>query len=246
MNDIDDDELQAYVDGRLDPPRRAAFEARLAAQPALAVRVAAWREDARRLGEALRQATRPAAPQLDPGAIRRALHRRRQRLALLCASWLLAVGLGGLGGWQGRGALARPAPMADAVEAYRVFASDAVRPVELRAGQGGDLQAWLASRLGRPLALPDLGPYGFALLGGRLLSTSEGAAALVFYESADGRRVSFYVRPSRRQPEPSTGTRHDGPLTTRWWFHDGYGYAVVGADDDARTRAIQDAIRNAI
>ncbi|WP_028006658.1 anti-sigma factor family protein [Solimonas flava] len=246
MNDIDDTELQAYVDGRLDARRCADLEARLAAQPALAARVAAWREDARQLGEALRRATRPAAPQLDPAVIRRGLRRRRQRLALLCASWLLAVGLGVLGGWQGRGALARPAPMADAVEAYRVFASDRLRPVELRAGQGADLQAWLAGRLGRPLALPDLGTYGFALLGGRLLSTSEGAAALVFYESADGRRISFYVRPSRRQPEPSVGTRRDGPLTTRWWFHDGYGYAVVGAADDARTRAIQDALPDTI
>ena len=44
-----EDELHAYVDGQLPPARRAAVEAWLAANPARADEVRAWKRDADRL-----------------------------------------------------------------------------------------------------------------------------------------------------------------------------------------------------
>src|SRR3546814_6594980 len=88
--------------------------------------------------------------------------------------------------------------MDDAVAAYRVFATDRTRPVEMDASQGPELQAWLSARLGRPMALPDLQTYGFALLFGLMLATPDGAAAMLVYQDAVGWRISVYVRPSTR------------------------------------------------
>src|SRR3546814_15092849 len=72
-----------------------------------------------------------------------------------CASLVLALGLGGVGGWQAKSVRVTAAaqPMDDAVAAYRVFATDRTRPVEMDASQGPELQAWLSARLGRPMAL---------------------------------------------------------------------------------------------
>jgi anti-sigma factor RsiW len=239
-----DEELHAFIDGQLDPPRVAELKAFLESSPEIAARVAAWRRD----GETLRTALAalemlPANPSLDPAAIRRRMRARSMRRLSLAAALVMALGLGGASGWYARGGyLARAVqPMEDAVDAYRVFATDRLRPVELHANEIGDLQSWLSARLGRPMALPDLGSYGFRLLGGRLLSTSEGPAALILYEDANGQRISFYLRSSTRFA-PGTSGRRDAPggLRARYWYRDGYGFAVVGRSGDPRTAEIQD------
>src|SRR3546814_13417084 len=89
------------------------------------------------------------------------------------------------------------------------------------ASQGPELQAWLSARLGRPMALPDLQTYGFALLGGRMLATPDGAAAMLVYQDAEGGRISVYVRPSTR-PGDVRGSRREEGLALRYWFRDGY------------------------
>lgn len=185
----------------------------------------------------------PANPRLDPAWIRRERRQRmRQRLAL-CSMLVLSLGLGGVAGWQAKSARVAAAapPMQDAVAAYRIFATDRIRPVEVDAGRGAELQAWLSARLGRPMALPDLQPYGFALLGGRMLATPDGAAAMLMYQDADGRRISFYVRPSTRFDD-ARGSRRDDGLALRYWYRNGYGFAVVGRADDPRTLEVQQAI----
>lgn len=240
----DDDTLQAYVDGQLDDDRRREVEACLAAQPVLAARVAQWQRDAAGLRAALAgDLALPPQPRLDPVSIRRARHRRRRQRLALCASLVLALGLGGVGGWQAKTARVAAAapPMSDAVSAYRIFATDRARPVEMDASHGPELQAWLSARLGRPMSLPDLQPYGFTLLGGRMLATPDGAAAMLMYQDDDGRRISFYVRPSTRFAD-ARGSRNDEGLAVRYWYRNGYGFAVVGRADDPRTLAVQQAI----
>lgn len=243
-----EDELQAFVDDRLDRDRARDVEAYLASHPDERARVASYRRNTEELRVMLAGASvLPPNPRLDPLAIRRDLRQRSQRRAMLCASLVVALGIGALGGWKAR-SMSLPeatAPMDDAVDAYRTFATDRVRPVEMTARDGGELQTWLSGRLGRPVALPDLAPYGFDLLGGRLLSTGNGPAVLLMYEDRGGQRVSFYIRPSSR-PGELTGTRHDGGLATKYWFRNGYGFAVVGRADDPRIGEVQEAARLAM
>src|SRR3546814_17106562 len=117
--------------------------------------------------------------------------------------------------------------MDDAVAAYRIFATDRTRPVEMDASQGPELQAWLSARLGRPMALPDLQTYGFALLGGRMLATPDGAAAMLVYQDAERGRISVYVRPSTRLDDVR-GRRREAGLGLRPWFRAGAGCAGGG------------------
>jgi len=241
-----DEELHAYVDGQLGPERRSYIEAWLATRPEPAARVSQWRRDAGDLRAALAGPSMPtsASTRFDPVAIRRTRRTRtRQRLAL-CASLVLALGLGGVAGWhanEARFSAANP-PMKDAVEAYRIFATDRLHPVEMDAAESVRLQSWMSSRLGRPLSLPDLEGYGFALLGGRLLSTAEGPAAMLMYQDERGQRITFYVRPSSRFAGGASGMRGDDGLALKYWYRNGYGFAVVGRADDPRTHEVQQAM----
>lgn len=243
-----DDELHAYVDGQLGPERRSYIEAWLATRPESAARVAQWQRDAGDLRAALAGASTPmSAPtptRFDPVAIRRARRTRMRGRLALSAALVLALGLGGLGGWHAnniRVAAANP-PMKDAVEAYRIFATDRLHPVEMDATESVRLQSWMSSRLGRPLSLPDLQGYGFGLLGGRLLSTAEGPAAMLIYQDERGQRITFYVRPSSRFAGGASGMRGEDGLALKYWYRNGYGFAVVGRAGDPRTREVQQAM----
>jgi anti-sigma factor RsiW len=242
-------ELHAYVDNQLDADRRTAVEAYLAAAPEAAARVAAWQRDAESLRAALAGIQQyPANTALDPAYNRRRLRAQRTQRLSLAASFVLVLVLGGTGGWIARSGYypGVAAPMADAVDAYRVFATDRMRPVELRSTDAPVLQSWLSNRLGRPMALPDLETYGFKLLGGRLLSTADGPAAMIIYEDAGGQRISFYLRPSTKVAPGTSGVRNDGGLLAKYWFRNGYGFAVVGRASDPRTTEVQDAFPAAI
>jgi anti-sigma factor RsiW len=239
-----DAELHAHVDGQLDSTRVAAVEAFLESSPEAAARVNSWRRDKQELNTAFTSLARwPSNPALDPVVIRRNMRARTIHKASLSALLLIALVLGGVTGWSVRSmSLSARLPMQDAVHAYRVFATDRLHPVELEAHDAANLQSWLSARLGRAFALADLKPYGFHLLGGRLLSTDEGPAGMILYENNAGERISFYLRPSTHFASGLRGRRIEGGLLASYWFRDGYGFALVGRAEDPRTAEIEAAI----
>ena len=117
--------LHAYLDQQLDEPTRLAVEAYLASHPDTAAQVAGWRQDAQHLRAALANLEHlPGNPRLDPQAIRQRRRDGQRRLLARAAALMLAVGIGGVGGWQARSQnlLAANPPMQDALEAHRLFA----------------------------------------------------------------------------------------------------------------------------
>lgn len=239
-----EDELHAYVDERLDPERRRAVARYLAANPDQALRIEGWQNDARQLRAALSGLAGQAAnPQLDPLHIRRDLRRRRQRQWANAAVLLIALGVGGLGGWQAREAslLASNLPMADALQAHRLFAD--ATALDLSARDPQRLQAWLGQHFRHVGNLPDLSAYGFTPLGARLLSNEQGPAALLVFEDAQGQRVSLFLRsPGEHFARMPSGERVDGQLQARYWSRGDYNYALVSAASDGRGADLRKAL----
>ncbi|HYZ31279.1 MAG TPA: hypothetical protein VE684_03230 [Crenalkalicoccus sp.] len=233
-----EDILHAYVDGHLDAEARQELEAVLARSPELAAQLAGWKRDAERLR--VKCANEPLLspnPRLDPAVLRRGLRARAGRRLAVAAMLVIAVGLGGTAGWQARdwSLAAAHLPMADAVQAYRVFATAPSNAVEVSVAQPSALQAWLSGQLGRATAVPDLGTYGFRLLGGRLLATEQGPAAIVPYEDAHGQRIAFYMRPGPPFETNAVDSRRDGGLLAQYWYRNGYRFAVISRADDTRS-----------
>ncbi|HEN8799372.1 anti-sigma factor [Pseudomonas sp. CM25] len=240
-----EDELHAYVDERLAPGRRAEVQAWLATNPQAAARVEGWRADARRLRTALAGfGESTGAAQLDLRQLRGRLRERRQRRWAVAAAMVLALGVGGLGGWQVRDAsLARAdLPMADAVQAHRLFVGS--QTLDIQASDPGQLRDWLGRHFSRVGRLPDLAGYGFKPVGARLLSNEQGPAALLVFEDGAGQRISLFLRSPgeqyRRMPE---GQRIDGQLEARYWSHGAYNFALVSAADDVRGAGVGEVLR---
>ena len=231
---VGEDDLEAFVDGRLPGARLALVEAALAADPALAARVAADRA----LRADLRERLDPVAAQPIPARlrVRPMLARRRARARTIggaVAASLLLLAAGGGAGWEARGWDGPPtpgAPAAEAIAAHRVFVVETVHPVEVPAAQEAHLVQWLSRRVGHTLTIPDLSAEGFDLMGGRVIPEDGRTAAQFMYTDRGGRRLTLLVRKADGADTRFRFASSDG-FEAFSWVDGGLGFALVAAVD---------------
>jgi anti-sigma factor RsiW len=239
MNDkqmeMDETELHAWLDGQLDPDRSAAVEAAIGADGDLSARAEAYADQNRRIKElyaGIVDEPLPARICVRTMAARRARH--RWMLPVAASLVWLAVGLAG--GWFASNWLAEPATAEasrhvarEALAAYNVYAVEVVHPVEVFANQEAHLVKWLSKRLGRDIRTPDLAPFGFRLVGGRLLPTDEGEPAAQFlYENRAGRRITVYVSIYKSGRETAFRYQEVQGVGAFVWLEPEFGYAIAG------------------
>jgi anti-sigma factor RsiW len=141
------------------------------------------------------------------------------------AGWMLRGAYPGLPGGAGQGsALARQAAVA-----HVVFSPEVRHPVEVPADQEDHLVKWLSRRLGTDLQCPKLGPLGYELVGGRLLSGPSGPVAQFMYQDSRGARLTLYVSAQRGEPR-ATAFRfsQEDKVSVFYWIDGRYGYALSG------------------
>ena len=202
-------DLHAYVDGELEPVRRAAIERLLEDQPAIAARVAAYRADREQLRRALAGAASKAPNQqltelieqsmaptkalwqdrspraARPGAWPRgALPTRRMAIA---ASLAAVASTAGLAYWRW--------PDHDGI----LLAAESARsrPVdEAKEPTPVHSDALLQARTGLPVRAPDLRRFGFQLARLELYGQDGRGSAQLRYRDAGQRLLTIYVRHS--------------------------------------------------
>jgi anti-sigma factor RsiW len=245
---IHEDDLQALVDERLDPARRAEVETYLASNPEARARVGRLRA----LGDDLRAAFAPVTAEPVPAQLNLA-HlaeaRRRPRIpAWQTAAAAMLLILGGLGGWGLHGVFA-PVPAGvdalaqEASANFAVYAPDRLRPVELAAGDRDELTRWFTTRLDRQVNVPDLSSAGYRLMGGRLVATPHGPAALLMYDDPRGTRLVMLMRPMAEPGDAPMREHRSGSAVGYAWAQDGLGYSLVGRTDPATLHPIANEIR---
>jgi anti-sigma factor RsiW len=246
---ITEEDLHAFIDGRLDGQRSETVRTYLAAHPEKAETVAAYSADRQMLRDALQPVAKaPIPPSLD---IRRMAEARRLSNVTLwrlpmAASIALAIGLGG--GWLIRGA-AMPAQNGvaalgrEAADNYRVYAYDANRPVEIAATDEAKLVRWVSNRLQRPVAAPNLSQTGFRLIGGRLVTTPHGPAAMFLYDGAQGQRLAVLIRPMAIDKQTRMSEQGFDGLGGVSWAEKGLGYSLVGPASARELHPLADEVR---
>ena len=242
---ISDAELNALVDGELDPSRQAEIEVWLAENPDTARRVARYR--AQNAGfhalfeDILHEEISPK--------IMSALTPRRPSVpawAAMAAAVALFV-IGGAGGWMVRGEGAPTAgqqvaagPPIDTAE-LMVRASMAhvvSRDDELRtptSGGSAGMGDYLADRMGKPVRVPSLDTFGYRLIGSRVLPDTNGPAAQFVFSDESGKKVSLYVRGEQANGVDITYALADD-LSMFYWNDSKRSYAMVTRVDDERGR----------
>lgn len=247
---LSEDDLQGYVDQRLDEARRKAVESYLATDEETARRVAEEIADR----EALR--ARLAGIVLEPIPARlKIAHVQASRRAVLsqhfraAAALIACVAIGSAGGWLASERFhTTTAPVAelsvadDAIVAWRTYTVEVAHPVEVAADREAHLVQWLSRRLGQRLTAPKLDALGLKLIGGRLLPATTAPAAQFMYEDTQGRRVTVYVRPGGANEPSSFRFEHSGEVAAFSWIDAKLSYAVVAQVDRAHLLDIARAI----
>ena len=239
---VREDDLQAWIDGRLPPERAEMVTAYLATHAEEQERYAQYAEQ--------RQALRAAFAAQPQGSVPTRLRvahllaeqrrRRRQHLARIAAGVALLL-LGGAAGWTARDMLPRLASSAsavlasavfdEAIAAHRTFSVETRHPVEVGANEEAHLVQWLSKRLGHRLIAPDLAALGFRLMGGRLLSADSGPAALFMYEDGKGTRLTCYYTSNDVGGETEFKYREQNGVSAFYWVEDGLAYAIAANTD---------------
>lgn len=235
---IREEDLQAYIDGRVGGARLAEIEAYLAQRPDVSERVGLeQRQRAALRGQLEGKLAEPIPPRLWIANIRTARRRRWRRGLAAVAAGLLLFAAGAGAGWMannrmdvasGAGPAAATTVAQNASVAYRTYVVEVAHPVEVDAQHEAHLLQWLSRRLGKPLVAPDLTPFGYRLMGGRLLPAAGGAAAQLMYDDPTGKRLTVYVRAAHGS-ETAFRFQHEGETSTFAWIDQGFGFAVTGA-----------------
>ena len=230
---ITEEDLHAYVDRRLDAARQAEVEDYLARHPAEAERIAGYGTQREALRTALApHAEEPIPPEL---SLARLIEARRHPTTQPWRSMAAVIALlvvGGVGGWllphgPDRTAAGIASLAAEAADSYTVYAADHIRPVELKAADRGELVHWVSERLQHPVAVPDLAASGYRFMGGRLVPTPHGPAALFLYDDDHGTRLALLARPMAIDRNAPLAAHSEGPIRGFAWSKAGLGYSLV-------------------
>lgn len=245
---ITDDDLHGYVDCVLEPERQAEVASYLGGHPEVAERVATYSRQRKLLRAALAPiADEPLPPQLN---LARMIEDRRRRAV---PKWwaiaaVLLVSIGGLGGWVIRGAMETTgrglaALAQEAAYSYSVYAPDHIRPVEIRATDSPQLAQWVSNRLHQPVKVPDLTASGYRLMGGRLVATAHGPAAMFMYDDDRGSRLVVLTRPMHEDQNAPMAPHSGDGVSGFAWADDGLGYSLVGPSASDALKPIADEAR---
>lgn len=236
---IDEEELHAFVDGHLGPERQRVVEAYLAAHPEAAQRL----DDYRSVNDGLHSLYDDVLAEPLPARLRRApdkLASPRWR-KVVPAGLALAAGI--CLGWFGHDVISGPEAftrllVGDAITAHRIFALDSTHPIEVGVGQQERLLTWLQYRLGEAVAPPDLTKFGYELLGARAIPGPAGQAVQLRYRNRQGAQITLLIsRVNRSQREVPVRPGRADDLSAIFWVDEGFACAMVGPADAADLRA---------
>jgi anti-sigma factor RsiW len=245
---ITEDDLHAHVDGVLESERQAEVAAYLESHPDVAKRIAGFADQRELLRKALAPiADEPLPPQLNLSRIIESRQQRRLPFGWAVAAMLM-LSIGGLSGWVMRGTVQASsgglaALAQEAAYSYQVYAPDRVQPVEMRATDSAQLVQWVSNRLHQPVKLPDLTTSGYRLMGGRLIATSHGPAAMFMYDDDRGQRLVVLTRPMTTDQSAPMAPHSQDNVAGFAWADDGMGYSLVGQAAAESLKAIANEVR---
>ena len=223
---VSEAELHSYIDGTLPEGAKAEIEAWLRTHPEDAERLRAYADQ----NALLRSLYNPVLEEPVPAALLAVHPGAWRRYAAAAAIFALGIGLG----WAVRGQFITPqfVPVSLArlaASAHAVYSPEVRHPVEVPGNEEEHLVRWLSKRLGTTLKAPQLGPLGFDLVGGRLLSGPQGPVAHFMYQDGRGQRLTLYVSRQRGEPR-DTAFRfsQENQVSVFYWVDGNFGYALSG------------------
>ncbi len=235
---VSQDDLVRLHAGALRGAERASVSTRAASDPEARALMDDWdRQDADLRATYRSVLTEPLPPEirkmLDAArAEDRRQMRRRMAMPMRIAAVFALLAVGGACGFlfarMEASAAATVRLAENATTAYATYVSEIAHPVEVEAARADHLTQWLSKRLGHPIKAPDFASAGFRLMGGRLLPSDSGPAALFMYEDDLGRRITLYIAPGATGEDTAFRFFESGTTQSFYWLDGDLSCAVTG------------------
>jgi anti-sigma factor RsiW len=251
---IPDEKIQDYVDGRLDGRDRADVAAYLLTHPSMALEVEALRQQ----NEALKVIGQEILDEPVPARLREVLQkpkivdldeRRRPRRSgfLEAAAAVLLFCAGGAIGWflheRSNPALQMEDLIAsDVANMYRLYGAERDYPLDFPPDRSSELASWINRSFERNIPPPDLAPLDYQYRGGSLLPTAGARTGFFQFEGPQDARLAVFFWPAERPPEQISDIGLQSNVSARYWFGDGFSFAVMGDKTDQNLDQVADAV----
>jgi anti-sigma factor RsiW len=255
-NIFTDEQIQDYIDGRLNERDRAAVAAYLLAHP----RVAAEVEAVRRQSDALRALGQEILDQPVPERLRQLLRDRPTRprdaprreaprpvrrapAFLEAAAAILLLCVGGAVGWFAHG-VARPVPgladmlLADMGRAYAFYAARDY-PVAFPPERAEEFVTWIGRSFAREVRPPDLAAFGYSYRGGRVIPSAGASIGLFQFVRPEDAELAVFFWTNAAPPGIVRALHDRDNIAAHFWNTDGISFAVIShkANRDLETAA---------
>lgn len=250
---ISEIELLAFVDGKISPDsaRYREIEDILNRQPALADRVAAYRQQNAALTRAYSGIADQPAPAWLLDVLNNDAGRRqsrftpRMRMAASLAAVLISGGLGWYAGGLG------DQPDIDTTALMDVVRDGGLASMNNRApgaaGAAFDLAttvgAGAVDRAALEIPAPDLAREGFTFVSRARITRSDREVLALTYRNPDNESVRILIAPRLSQPHQPIRLERQGDLSMGYWTEGGLAIALIGRLDTADTRALAESVR---
>ena len=191
----------------------------------------------------VRPDVRPPQPDAIPLAPARQVRPRRN--ALFVARRMLSVLAGVLAFWVAGALFGNPsAEFAKAASAaYRTFADNGTRPVEIATSDRDALNKWFAPQVLRAQKIPNLAAAGLSVLGGRIVPGAFLSAQYVLYENPQHERIALAIEAIDAPPETNVEIGQIGPVLCASWTGTGHSFALIGHVSRARLAELARLVR---
>ena len=150
--------------------------------------------------------------------------------------------------WAASATLSSRDPSVDFVTAgaaaYRTFAGNATRPVEIATKDRAALERWFAAQGERAAPVPDLTAAGLALLGGRIVPGAFSPAQFLLYENARRERVGLQIETLDSPPATDVALGESGGALSASWTGAGHGFAILGRVSSAQIARLARLVRD--
>lgn len=248
---VDENDLQAFVDGALSGRRRRRVEEHLVRHP----------EDAARLDQygqhvEILRALRAEPAEFPEGAVcselvrafdERLARRRRLRRSVAAAVVLLCALSAGVTSTLLLGSRDAATPLVAARDepAWLFHSSlmEEVRPVRAERSDG---LAWLDERLGRPvLRRPQLEALGLRFVSGTVLHATEPPVVRLIYEDELGKRLFIYVAVLVTDTDGAFGVVPEGYVSLQW-RRGPVVFALIAPSDSPQLTATMEVVSAAL
>ncbi len=249
---VSEGDLHAYVDGQLDPARRAKVEAHLAAHPDDVARLHDYESQNFGLHVLFGGTEMYPNSEIDSLGGRFAQAMRRQGLLLemkrVAAGIVLLVGVLGVG-WLAHDNYTRSddpflAFTRQAVGAHTLFAGRNSAHHVVSDSNDSTVVSWLSQRLtGVPVRAPDLNRLGFNLAMERILPSANGPAAQLLYEHKDmDAPVTLFIGKSGDARQAAFTFVQNDDVSIFYWQTGSFAYSLAGRIERKKLLALAEAV----